>query len=83
MKLIHLLALLGAASFFTGCASTEKSAPASASSSSAAPVTHAAPVQGGVSTAGQQEETGSGLLMDRYKSGEIPGLNDPHTPAAE
>ena len=81
MKLIQLLALLGTASFFTGCASTEKSAPAT-SSSSAAPVTHAAPVPGGTSTAGQQEDTGSGLLMDRYKSGEIPGLNDPHTPGS-
>ena len=62
MKFINLLALLFAALFFAGCASTDDSAPASneAAADTAAPKTH---------------DT-DGLLMDRYKSGEIPGYRD-------
>lgn len=62
MKFINLLALLVAALFFTACASTDESAPAADTD---------APV------ATETQDTGSeGLLMDQYKSGEIPGYRD-------
>jgi hypothetical protein len=62
MKFINLLALLFAALFFAGCASTDDSAPAADNA--------------GADTAAAQTDDGEGLLMDRYKSGEIPGYRD-------
>ena len=67
MKFINLLALLFAALVFAGCASTEKSDAA-------------APAEDEVIEV-QTIET-DGLLMDRYKSGEIPGYRDEHKPDA-
>jgi hypothetical protein len=62
MKFINLLALLFAALVFGGCASTDDSASAS---DKAAP-----------EGADAQTTDTEGLLMDRYKSGEIPGYRD-------
>jgi hypothetical protein len=56
------LALLFAALFFSACASNEKATPAA---DGAAP-----------KTAETKSGTGSGLLMDRYKTGEIPGYRE-------
>lgn len=62
MKFINLFALLFAALFFTACASTDDSA-------SAADNTAPDAVE-------SQGDDGEGLLMDRYKSGEIPGYRN-------
>ena len=62
MKFINLLALLFAALFFAGCASTDEAATA---------VDHT----DGDAIESQTDDT-EGLLMDRYKSGEIPGYRD-------
>ena len=61
MKFINLLALLIAALFFTACASTDESAAAA---------------DAAADTAESQTIDSEGLLMDRYKSGEIPGYRD-------
>ena len=65
MKFINLLALLFAALVFAGCASTEKSDAAADKAASADDEVVEV----------QTIET-EGLLMDRYKSGEIPGYRD-------
>lgn len=62
MKFINLLALLVAALFFTACASTDESAPAADTDT--------------VDTAESETTNTEVLLMDRYKSGEIPGYRD-------
>lgn len=64
MKFINLFALLFAALVFAGCASTESTAPAADSTDDAA-----AEVEPSTTDT-------EGLLMDRYKSGEIPGYRD-------
>lgn len=60
MKTTHILTLLCAALFFAGCASTQNSTEEA---------------QEGVQSQ-DDASTGSGLLMDRYKTGEIPGYRD-------
>ncbi|WP_162027926.1 MULTISPECIES: hypothetical protein [unclassified Lentimonas] len=75
MKFINLLALLFAALVFAGCASTDDAAPAADAAAPAAD--DAAPVAEAHTT-----ET-DGLLMDRYKSGEIPGYRDEHKPKTD
>jgi hypothetical protein len=62
MKLINLFALLFAALFFAGCASTDDSTSAADNA--------------GADTATAQADEDEGLLMDRYKSGEIPGYRE-------
>ena len=62
MKIINLLALLFAALFFAGCASTDDSASATDN--------------GATDTAAPQADGNEGLLMDQYKSGEIPGYRN-------
>ncbi|HAV12244.1 MAG TPA: hypothetical protein DCX06_01945 [Opitutae bacterium] len=73
MKLTHILTLLAAALFFTGCGSTktatsdtaeEQAAPATGSDSSARAKT------------AYEGSTGSGLLMERYKAGSIEGYRN-------
>ncbi|MFQ3271134.1 MAG: PBP1b-binding outer membrane lipoprotein LpoB [Lentimonas sp.] len=66
MKFINLLTLLFAALVFAGCASTDDAAPANDSEGAAA-------VENQDSDSDSDRE---GLLMDRYKSGEIPGYRD-------
>jgi len=61
MKFINFLALLFAAFFFAGCASTDDSASAADNTADEAMESH---------------DADEGLLMDRYKSGEIPGYRD-------
>ena len=63
MKFINLLALLFAALVFAGCASTDN--PDAADT---------APEAG--EEAEMHTTDTDGLLMDRYKSGEIPGYRD-------
>lgn len=63
MKLINFLALLFAALIFAGCASTDDS-------------DSAANNEGADAAEAQDGADNSGLLMDRYKSGEIPGYRD-------
>lgn len=71
MKFINLLALLFAALVFAGCASTDKAEDAA--DQDAAEAAEAEP---------QTTET-QGFLMDRYKSGEIPGYREEAKPATE
>jgi PBP1b-binding outer membrane lipoprotein LpoB len=74
MKLSHIITFLIAALFITGCASKETVS----TSDGAAPVTGSA-VEGQDSVGMQTQKTayegttGSGLLMERYKSGQIEG----------
>jgi hypothetical protein len=76
MKLSHIITLLVAALFFTGCASNETSSTSTATPTGgeAAPAT-AANDGAGEKTA-YEGATGSGLLMERYKSGRIEGFRD-------
>ncbi|MGZ0655867.1 hypothetical protein ACWPKO_10535 [Coraliomargarita sp. W4R53] len=71
MKLSHIITLLIAALFFSGCASKETAS----TTEEAAPATGSATM--GNDGAGQKTayegSTGSGLLMERYKSGDIEG----------
>ena len=62
MKFINLLALLFAALVFAGCASTNDSAAAADTDTA--------------DSAETQNAGTEGLLMDQYKSGEIPGYRD-------
>lgn len=70
MKLTQIITLLAAALFFAGCASKE-------TASTEAPAETTAPAMGNDSSAGAKTaydgNTGSGLLMERYKSGSIEG----------
>ncbi|KRP37811.1 MAG: hypothetical protein ABS34_00880 [Opitutaceae bacterium BACL24 MAG-120322-bin51] len=63
MKFINLLALLVAALFFTACASTDETVPAADKNAAADMVE-------------PHDAHSEGLLMDQYKSGEIPGYRD-------
>ena len=63
MKLINLLALLFAALIFAGCASTDDSDSTVNN-------------EGADAAEAQDAGDNSGLLMDRYTSGEIPGYRD-------
>jgi PBP1b-binding outer membrane lipoprotein LpoB len=78
MKLSQIITLLVATLFFAGCASKETAS----TSEEAGAATGAA---AGNSTAGDQGagektafdgSTGSGLLMERYKSGQIEGFRE-------
>ncbi|MDQ8195911.1 hypothetical protein QEH59_15865 [Coraliomargarita sp. SDUM461004] len=74
MKLLHIISLLIAALFFTGCASQENAT----STGEAAPATGSGAASDdsvGQKTA-YEGSTGSGLLMERYKSGNIEGYRD-------
>jgi len=73
MKLSHIITLLIAALFFTGCASTE-----TATTEEAAPEAGTATVgnDGSGEKTAFEGSTGSGLLMERYKSGRIEGFRD-------
>ncbi len=76
MKLKHVLLALGASLFFVGCQSTEN-----AYSNAYDKAPEAAPVastqkQYDYKPAAPAPRSGSGLLMDRYKSGSIPGLQE-------
>ncbi|WPJ97440.1 hypothetical protein SH580_06915 [Coraliomargarita algicola] len=74
MKLSHIITLLIAALFFSGCASndnasmTEEAAPATGSSTMGN--------DGATQKTAYEGSTGSGLLMERYKSGNIEGYRD-------
>ena len=70
MKFTHIITLLAAALFFAGCASKE-------TASTEAPA-EAAPATGKSVQAKTAYEgsTGSGLLMERYKSGSIEGYRE-------
>jgi len=65
MKLINLLTLIFAAFIFAGCASTNDPASAADNSENAS-----------ANAAESQFNDSKGLLMDRYKSGAIPGYRD-------
>lgn len=74
MKLSHIITLILAALFFTGCASNKKAA----STEEAAPETGTATVsnEGAGEKTAYEGTTGSGLLMERYKTGRIEGYRD-------
>jgi len=69
MKFIKLLALLGITFFLTACASTDEAA--STSDGGGSEHSNAA-----ADMAGSHDPHNEGLLMDQYKSGEIPGYRD-------
>jgi len=69
MKFIKLLALLGITFFLTACASTDEAA--STSDGGGSEHSNAAS-----DMAGSHDPHNEGLLMDQYKSGEIPGYRD-------
>ncbi len=77
MKLSHIITLLTAALFFTGCASNNTDNTAS-TSEEAAPETGSATVDnsGSGEKTSYEGSTGSGLLMERYKTGRIEGYVD-------
>lgn len=68
MKLISLFSLLAFSLFFLGCASSGGTEPAATEEESVSTDTSA-----GAKTS-YDGSTGSGLLMERYKSGQIEGL---------
>lgn len=74
MKLSHIITLLIAALFFTGCASNETAS----TPEEAAPMTGSATMgnEGSGEKTAYEGSTGSGLLMERYKSGRIEGYRD-------
>jgi len=81
MKLSHIITLLIAALFitgFTGCASKEtasaggEAAPATGSTADSAELVN----DGRGEKTAFEGSTGSGLLMERYKSGRIEGFRD-------
>jgi hypothetical protein len=69
MKFIKLLALLAITSFLTACASTNEAASAFGGGGSE----HSNAAADMAESHGVHNE---GLLMDQYKSGEIPGYRD-------
>jgi len=69
MKFIKLLALLGITFFLTACASTDEAASTSGGGGSE----HS---NAASDMAGSDGANNEGLLMDQYKSGEIPGYRD-------
>ena len=74
MKLSHIITLLIAAIFFTGCATNENASTAE----EAAPETGSATMdnEGAGEKTAYEGSTGSGLLMERYKSGRIEGYRE-------
>jgi outer membrane biogenesis lipoprotein LolB len=73
MKLSHIITLLIAAFFITGCASTNSS-----TAEEAAPATESEAMmdEGVTNKTAYEGSTGSGLLMERYKSGQIEGFRN-------
>ncbi len=74
MKLLHILPLLILSSLFIGCASSG-GGESTASDSKAPTTTEEASGTMGTKTA-YDGATGSGLLMERYKAGQIEGYRD-------
>jgi hypothetical protein len=77
MKLSHIFTLLIAALFitgFTGCASKE-TAPMTEGAAPATGIAAESDLSSGEKTA-YEGSTGSGLLMERYKSGQIEGYRE-------
>ena len=74
MKLSHITSLFIAALFFSGCASNKTTS----TSEEAAPATGSAAdtEEGVLEKTAYEGSTGSGLLMERYKSGRIEGFRD-------
>lgn len=75
MKLSHIITLLIAALFFTGCASNESAS----TTEEVAPETGASTMGNEGSSTNKtayEGSTGSGLLMERYKSGQIEGYRN-------
>ena len=74
MKLSHIITLLIAALFFTGCASNENAS----ASEEVAPATGTETMEadGAGQKTAYEGSTGSGLLMERYKAGSIEGYRD-------
>ncbi len=77
MKTLHLLSLLAFSLIIAGCAGSGGSSESSSSSAEASSVGNdeAMSEQTGAKTA-YDGSTGSGLLMERYKSGSIQGLSN-------
>jgi uncharacterized lipoprotein YajG len=73
MKLTQIITLLAAALFFAGCASKEIAT--TESPEQVAPATGNSGSSVGTRTA-YDGNTGSGLLMERYKSGNIEGFRN-------
>ena len=69
MKFIKLLALLGAGFFLTACASTYETLPA-------ADKEGAAHTKSAVGMGDSHDAHSEGMLMDQYRSGQIPGYRD-------
>jgi hypothetical protein len=69
MKFIKLLALLGAAFFLTACTSTDETLPA-------ADEEGAAHTKAAADMGDSHDAHSEGMLMDQYKSGQIPGYRD-------
>ncbi len=70
MKVTYILSLLAAVFIFSGCASTQSDSAATEENAvdSSAPVAREKTSYDG--------STGSGLLMERYKAGQIEGYRD-------
>ncbi|MFP4157268.1 MAG: hypothetical protein ACLFU4_06590 [Opitutales bacterium] len=75
MKRYHFLLFLALPVFFLGCAGTGGSSSSESDEAAGTGDEQAEVNQTGAKTA-YEGSTGSGLLMERYKSGSIQGLND-------
>lgn len=77
MKLLHILSFFVAALFFAGCASTESSSASEEQvPEKQAPETAVSSDSNAGAKTAYDGNTGSGLLMERYKSGAIEGLRE-------
>ncbi|MGJ8650593.1 MAG: hypothetical protein ACSHX4_09560 [Opitutaceae bacterium] len=69
MKTTYIISLIAAALFFAGCASNK--------TATSEPAPQAAPTgEAATAKTAYEGSTGSGLLMERYKSGSIEGYRD-------
>ena len=75
MKFVYILPLMVLSLVFLGCASSGAGDAADAADSEGAAATEASSGAMGGKTA-YEGSTGSGLLMERYKAGQIEGYRD-------
>ena len=71
MKLTYIISLFAAALIFTGCASNKTVSTESAPAQEAPAAT-----TGATAKTAYEGSTGSGLLMERYKTGAIEGYRE-------
>lgn len=76
MKLTYILSLLAAAFIFAGCASTKKESSEAATSPATSTESSEASSSMNTRKTSYDGSTGPGLLMERYKTGNIEGYRN-------